>query len=86
MRNLTYYIPGIALIAAAVLIVAVPEILVALVASLVLMSGVAALYIGHWVRQSRGGSDRIDRWFFEDHFGGNRYRRRPFAGLWNWRF
>lgn len=45
MRNLTYYIPGIALIAAAVFIVAVPEILVALVASLVLMSGVAALYI-----------------------------------------
>ncbi len=51
-----YYIPGLTLIAAALLIIAFPQILVALVAGLVFMAGVAALWMGNAMRnmQKRG--------------------------------
>jgi hypothetical protein len=40
------------LILIAVVIVAIPEILVALVAGSIIMAGVGALYIGHIMRKS----------------------------------
>ena len=47
MKNLKYYIPGTLLIIMALLIVAVPEILVAFVAGLFIMAGIGALLAGH---------------------------------------
>ncbi|MBW2318598.1 MAG: hypothetical protein JRF24_07955 [Deltaproteobacteria bacterium] len=57
MRNLRYYAPGITLILIAILIVAVPEILVAFVVGLIVMAGIGALYIGHMIRRSSIESD-----------------------------
>ncbi|MFP4039104.1 MAG: hypothetical protein ACLFS7_01070 [Desulfosudaceae bacterium] len=45
-----YYVPGIVLIVAALLILAFPRILVALVAGLVFMAGLAALWMGNTIR------------------------------------
>lgn len=52
MQNLQYYIPGSLLILTAIMIVAFPEILVALVAALIIVVGIGALYIGHMMRKS----------------------------------
>ena len=52
MQGIRYYLPGIILILVAIMIVAVPEILVAFVASLIIMAGIGALYIGHKMRKS----------------------------------
>ena len=43
MDTIRYYLPGIILILLAILIVAVPEILVAFVASIIIMAGIGAL-------------------------------------------
>ncbi len=51
MRDLKYYVPGITLIAIAVIIVAFPEILIAMIAATIIFAGVIALYIGHKVRK-----------------------------------
>ena len=47
----SYYIPGAVLIGASLLIVAFPQILVALVAGLIFMAGVGALWMGNTMRQ-----------------------------------
>ena len=47
----SYYIPGVVLIGASLLIVAFPQILVALVAGLIFMAGVGALWMGNTMRQ-----------------------------------
>ncbi|MDY6839712.1 MAG: hypothetical protein SWH78_17270 [Thermodesulfobacteriota bacterium] len=52
MGNLRYYIPGILLIMIAIMIVAFPEILVALVAAAIIMAGIGALVVGHMIRKS----------------------------------
>jgi hypothetical protein len=51
MRDVKYYFPGITLIAIAVIIVAFPEILIALIAATIICAGAIALYIGHKVRK-----------------------------------
>lgn len=51
MRDLKYYLPGITLIAIAVIIVAFPVILIAMIAATIIFAGVIALYIGHKVRK-----------------------------------
>ena len=86
MRNFRYYMPGVTLILIAVLIVAVPEILVVFVASLIVMAGIGALYVGHMVRKSRIEFDSFDRTFFDDGWNTWRYARRPVfrRGYWNW--
>jgi len=55
MGNLKYYTPGILLILIAIMIVAFPEILVALVAAAIIMAGVGALAVGHMIRKSEMG-------------------------------
>ena len=55
MRNLRYYVPGTILILIAIMIVAVPEILVAFVVAFMIMAGIGALYIGHMIRRSEIG-------------------------------
>jgi Flp pilus assembly protein TadB len=52
MRLFKYYLPGIVFIAAAVLIMAVPEILVAMVSALIMVMGFIALAVGHGIRKS----------------------------------
>lgn len=45
-----YYMPGIILIAASLLIIAFPQILVALIAALVFMAGITVLGIGNMMK------------------------------------
>jgi hypothetical protein len=72
MYNIRYYIPGIILILIGIIVVAVPEILVAFVASIIIMAGITALYIGHRIRKSEIEFTHSDDWFSdsdEDLFG-----------------
>ena len=64
MRNLKYYFPGSILILIAILIVAVPEILVIYIAVSIIMVGIGTLYIGHMIRKSEIESKNFDGWFF----------------------
>lgn len=50
MRSLRYYMPGGLVIVAGLLILAFPEILVAIVAALIMLVGTFGLYIGHRIR------------------------------------
>lgn len=45
-----YYIPGILLIAASLVIIAFPQILVALIAAMVFMAGITSLGIGNMMK------------------------------------
>ena len=47
MKNIRYYIPGVLMILAAVLILAVPEVLVVFAATSVFLIGFLFLYVGH---------------------------------------
>jgi len=77
MQSIRYYLPGIILILVAIMIVAVPEILVAFVASLIIMAGIGALYIGHKMRKSEIEFRDTGTQFFDDDFFGRRFVRRP---------
>jgi len=77
MENIRYYMPGIILIAIAIIIVAVPEILVAFVAAIIIIAGIGALYIGHRMRKSEIEFRETDTQFFDDDFFGRRIFRRP---------
>lgn len=52
MQHFKYYIPGVSLILMALLIMAVPEILVAIISALIMISGFFALAIGNGMRKS----------------------------------
>ena len=51
MKDIRYYFPGITLIAIAVIIVAFPQILIAMIAATIIFAGAVALYIGHKMRK-----------------------------------
>ena len=74
--------PGIILILIAVIVVAVPEILVAFVASIIIMAGIVALYIGHKIRKTEIGSRDMDDWFSGEDFFGHRFVRKPLFRNW----
>jgi hypothetical protein len=72
MKELKYYVPGGLIIIFSILIVAFPEILVALIAGFVLMMGVIALFLGHMMSRSelrirqathRSGEKHPNEWF-----------------------
>ena len=84
MRNFRYYMPGLFLIVIAILIVAVPEILVAFVASMIIMAGIGALYVGHMARKSRIDVQSTDRWFFDNRFHGWRHVKQPVFRFGRW--
>ena len=67
MRGMRYYIPGCILILAAILIVAVPEILVAFIAALIFLGGVGLLYVGHLFKKMENES-RHDVDYQNRHF------------------
>lgn len=83
MDTMKYYLPGILLILIAIFIVAVPEILVALIASMIIMAGIGALYIGHRMRKSEMEFRRTGEWFPDEDFFGRRFVRRPVSRDWN---
>lgn len=60
MQHLKYYIPGSLFILMAGFTAVFPEILVALVSVLIMMTGVFALYAGHSIRKSEIESRRMD--------------------------
>ena len=54
----------------AMLIIIVPEILVAFVAASIFIIGIGVLSIGHMVRKSKTDVRNIDEWFLKtDHYG-----------------
>lgn len=59
MKNLRYYMPGLLLILLAMLILTVPEILVAFIAASVIFLGIGALYLGHIIRKSESHMDSV---------------------------
>jgi hypothetical protein len=52
MQHIRYYLPDIFLIFCAIMIVAFPEILVALIALIMIITGIGALITGHSMRRS----------------------------------
>jgi len=66
MRYVNYYFPGIILILIAIMIVVVPEIIVAFLAASILMAGIGALYVGHMIRKSEIEIRDFDEWFLAD--------------------
>jgi hypothetical protein len=75
--------PGIILILVALMIVAVPEILVAFVAAMVIMAGIGALFIGHKIRKSNTDNRHSGAWFSDEDFFGRRFVRRPISRDWH---
>ena len=83
METLRYYLPGIILIMIALMIVVMPEILVALVAAIIIVAGIGALFIGHKIRKSDIDDRHRDAWFSDDDFFGRRFVRRPISRDWH---
>jgi hypothetical protein len=82
MQNLRYYFPGSILIFIAVLIVAVPEILIVFVAASMTVLGIGALYTGHLIRKSEKGWHVFDGRFFGDEPFGWHDSRSPLFRRW----
>ncbi len=74
MSTFAYYVPGLLLILLGILVLAVPEILVALIAAMIFMAGVSAIYIGHEMRKSDKDFYHSSDLFFNDGFF-----RKPFG-------
>ena len=83
MNTLRYYMPGIILILIAIMVVAVPEILVAFMASILVIAGIGALFIGHKIRKSQIGFRQAEEWSSDEDFFGRRFLRRPLFRDWN---
>ena len=83
MGTVRYYMPGIIMILIAIIIVAVPEILVAFLASIIIMAGIGALIIGHKIRKSEVQFRHVDERFSDEDFLGRRFARRPVFRDWN---
>ena len=86
MHKINYYLPGALLILCGVLIAAFPEILIALIASVIIVAGIAVLYLGHRIKESneayRGISE--DGWTNGDK---SQYRyQNPLVRFWGRRF
>ena len=82
MGNLKYYLPGSILILIALLIIAVPEILIALVVASMIMLGTGAMYIGHLASKSEKEWDVFNGSFFGDDPCGWRVVRAPMFRRW----
>ena len=68
MAKIKYYLPGFALILSGILIVIFPEILIALLASMVIMAGIGALLIGKRLSDSEQGFINRPREMFHEDF------------------
>jgi len=77
MGHVKYYFPGSLLILIAIMIMAVPEILVVFLAASILMAGIGALYIGHMIRKSEIEFRDFDEWLLTDDSPRWRLARAP---------
>lgn len=75
-ESIKYYFPGAILIGIALLIAAVPEILLAILVALIIMAGIGALYIGHMIRKSETA------YRGNDYDDGSRFAWRPVFRRW----
>ena len=82
MRKMKYYIPGSILILIAIMIVAVPQILVAFIAASITMVGIGVLYVGHMIRKSEIQFGNVDEWFLDDDRSGWQFVRKPVFRRW----
>lgn len=82
MNTIRYYLPGIVLILIAILIIAVPEILIAFIASIIILAGIGALYLGHKIRKSEIEFRNEGAWFSDEDFSGRKFLRRPIFRNW----
>jgi multisubunit Na+/H+ antiporter MnhB subunit len=82
MNAIRYYIPGIVLILIAIMVVALPEIIVAFMAAVIIMAGIVALYIGHKIRKSKIRFQHEDNWFSNEDILGSGSLRRHFYKDW----
>ena len=83
MDTLRYYLPGIMLILIAIMIVALPEILVVFVASMIIIAGISALVIGHRIRKSGIEFRHTGNRFYDEDFFGPKFANRPVFRNWN---
>jgi multisubunit Na+/H+ antiporter MnhB subunit len=83
MNTVRYYLPGIILIMIAIIIVALPEVIVAFVASIIIIAGIVALYIGHKIRKSEIECRRTDAWSSNEDLFGRRVVKRPLFRRWS---
>jgi hypothetical protein len=67
-NNSKYYLPGILMIAIGLLIIAVPEVLAVLAASLLCMFGIAALSLGNMLRKHKVKTIRVENWNSDTDF------------------
>ena len=65
MTSIKYYFPGISLIAIAVIIVAFPEVLIAIIAATIIFAGVIALCIGHKLKTGFGELEHMNSSVFD---------------------
>ena len=86
MRDLKYYVPGTLLIAMALLILAVPEILIALVSASIITLGIVVLYIGHLVRKSNAQFETADFWARHHAPSGWQFAEEPISERWRRRY
>ena len=86
MRNLKYYLPGSLLILIAIIIAAVPEIHIAVLAAFIIMVGIGALKIGHMIRKSEIENRDFDSRFVVDNPTEVWLKRAPIATRWYRKF
>ena len=79
MEHIKYYLPGTLLIVAAIVIMAFPEILVALIAVSIVLAGVGAISIGHMMRKA-------EREYEHFHPSDHTFFTRPLFKGWYARF
>jgi len=82
MKAVRFYMPGVLLILAALIIVMVPEVLVAFIAALFAMAGIGALRVGHIIRKSTAGNTDFNGWYGERDFSGRQFARVPVSIRW----
>lgn len=80
MKNIYYYVPGMVLLLLAVIIMAVPQIMVAFVSAALILAGIAGLMIGHGMRKADHEMENYRGFMFGDDFFG-----RPFFKGWYFR-
>lgn len=84
MNKIQYYLPGIFLTLSGVLMAVFPEILIALIASVVIMAGVAALLLGHKIKESSYAYSKVneDGWTDQERSQSRYHNPIRFRGRW----
>ena len=86
MKTLRFYMPGAFLISIALVIVIVPQILVAFIAALLVMAGIGALQLGHILRKSAQQDVNPRRWpGLDDSFLWQYHRAPRDGGIFKYR-